>query len=180
MSCIILWCFLTENKKKVVVIKLLQSRGYPSDPVKKWKQSVNDGDDEEEGEGEGEGEGEEREGEAKGGDKSADYNYLLSMSLWSLTLEKKEELLKKRDEKVHDALLYIVLLVELVSCHSHEEYISQPPKRSNSEFSAAISTGNGIENTEGQDSKRFMEGGPGCLHDGAGCEFHRVKSAHIH
>lgn len=102
MSCIFVWCFLTENKKKVAVIKLLQSRGYPSDPVKKWKQSVSDGDDEEEeGEAEGEGEGEEREGEAKGGGKSVDYNYLLSMSLWSLTLEKKEELLKKRDEKVH-------------------------------------------------------------------------------
>ena len=83
---------VTENKRKVVIVKLLQSRGYPSDPVKKWKQSVSDEVEEEEV-GEGEEEGKEREGEA-------DYNYLLSMSLWSLTLEKKEELLKKRDEKV--------------------------------------------------------------------------------
>ena len=93
-SCLFTWCFVTENKTKVAVIKLLQSRGYPSDPVKKWKQSVSDEDEEE---GEGEREGKEREGET---DKSVDYNYLLSMSLWSLTLEKKEELLKKRDEKV--------------------------------------------------------------------------------
>ena len=86
----------TENKRKAVVVKLLQSRGYPSDPVKTWKHSVSDEEEEEaEGEGEGEEEGERGEGEA-------DYNYLLSMSIWSLTLEKKEELLKKRDEKVRD------------------------------------------------------------------------------
>lgn len=73
----------------------------------------------------------------------------------------------------------VVSRVSKLSCHSREEYISQPPKRSNSEFSAAISTGIGIENTEGQDSKRFMEGGPRCLHDGARCEFHSEKCAHI-
>lgn len=33
-------------------------------------------------------------------DSSEDYEYLLGMKLWSLTLEKKNELLKKRDEKV--------------------------------------------------------------------------------
>ena len=33
-------------------------------------------------------------------DEGTDYNYLLSMSLWSLTREKKEELLKNRDDKV--------------------------------------------------------------------------------
>ena len=56
----------------------------------------------EEGGEEGDGEGEEG-GEVEGGVRSegeSDYNYLLSLSLWSLTLEKKEELLKKRDEKV--------------------------------------------------------------------------------
>ena len=78
-------------------MKLLQSRAYPSDPVKKWKQSVSD-EVEEEGEGE---EGEEEGGGSKG---EVDYNYLLSMSMWSLTLEKKEELLKKRDEKVCSVL----------------------------------------------------------------------------
>ena len=42
---------------------------------------------------------EEEEGGGEGEDK-LDYNYLLSLSMWSLSLEKKEELLKKRDEKV--------------------------------------------------------------------------------
>lgn len=32
-------------------------------------------------------------------DSSDDYEYLLGMKLWSLTLERKNELLKKRDEK---------------------------------------------------------------------------------
>ena len=80
-----------DNKRKVMVVQLLQSRGYTSDPVKKWKHSVSDDYMEEEAEGEGEGEGEGREEE-----EEADYNYLLSMSLWSLTLEKKEEILMKR------------------------------------------------------------------------------------
>lgn len=31
-----------------------------------------------------------------------DYDYLLGMTMWTLTLEKKNELLKKRDEKIHE------------------------------------------------------------------------------
>jgi DNA topoisomerase-2 len=31
--------------------------------------------------------------------KDADYDYLLGMAMWSLTAEKKEELLKKKDDK---------------------------------------------------------------------------------
>ena len=33
------------------------------------------------------------------GGKGPDYGYLLGMPMWNLTLEKKEEILKKRDEK---------------------------------------------------------------------------------
>lgn len=32
-------------------------------------------------------------------DDSLDYDYLLGMSFWHLTLEKKNELLRKKDEK---------------------------------------------------------------------------------
>ena len=32
----------------------------------------------------------------------SDYDYLLGMAMWSLTFEKKEELLRKKDEKVHE------------------------------------------------------------------------------
>lgn len=38
--------------------------------------------------------------EAKEGDgKGPDYDYLLGMTMWSLTKERKDELLRKRDEK---------------------------------------------------------------------------------
>ena len=85
-------CFFTENKRKVEMIEQLKSRGYRSDPVKAWKAETSD--ELEEG---GEDEGEEQETGSKG---QPDYNYLLSMQLWSLTREKKEELLKSRDKKV--------------------------------------------------------------------------------
>ena len=39
-----------------------------------------------------------------------DYNYLLSMQLWSLTREKKEELLKNRDKKVIISYLRVCMV----------------------------------------------------------------------
>ena len=73
-------------------MSLLQKRGYDSDPVKKWKKVQSELQnqaimvDQEE---------EEEEEENNGGD----FNYILSMQLWSLTREKKDELLKQRDQK---------------------------------------------------------------------------------
>lgn len=80
------------NKKKKDLIKLLLDRGYDSDPVKAWKESLNrdiadtgsknkDDDEEEET------------------DKNADFNYILNMPLWSLSRERKDDLLNKRDAK---------------------------------------------------------------------------------
>lgn len=90
--------FIAENKRKAEMIEQLKSRGYRSDPVKAWKAESSD-DHEEEGGAEGEEESE------TGGKGQPDYNYLLSMQLWSLTREKKEELLKNRDKKVSTMLL---------------------------------------------------------------------------
>ena len=73
------------------MIAQLKSRGFASDPVKAWKQSISSDRNGEESEGE------EGEGEESGG---PDYNYLLTMQLWSLTRERKEDLLKNRDKKV--------------------------------------------------------------------------------
>lgn len=81
-----------ENKRKTEMIEQLKSRGYRSDPVKAWKAESSD--DREEGGAEGEEE------QGTGDKGQPDYNYLLSMQLWSLTREKKEELLKNRDKKV--------------------------------------------------------------------------------
>ena len=87
------WCFVffAENKRKVEMIEQLKSRGYASDPVKAWKESISEREDDEEGS---------ENGEESVSTADADYNYLLSMQLWSLTKEKKEELLKNRDKKV--------------------------------------------------------------------------------
>uniref|UniRef100_A0A669D4Y0 DNA topoisomerase 2 n=1 Tax=Oreochromis niloticus TaxID=8128 RepID=A0A669D4Y0_ORENI len=77
-----------ENKPKKELIRMLQQMGYDSDPVKTWKQAQ-EKEEEEEGEG----------GE-KDDSTGPDYNYLLSMPMWFLTKEKKEELCKQRDAKM--------------------------------------------------------------------------------
>ncbi|XP_033628868.1 DNA topoisomerase 2-alpha-like isoform X1 [Asterias rubens] len=86
-----------ENKKKKEMISLLVHRGYDSDPVKMWKEAQN--------KLAAEAEGTDNEEDAMSEISSAssgaghDYNYLLGMALWSLTREKKDDLLKNRDEK---------------------------------------------------------------------------------
>ncbi|XP_076851109.1 DNA topoisomerase 2-alpha [Brachyhypopomus gauderio] len=83
-----------ENKPKKELISMLQQMGYDSDPVKVWKQAQ-EKDVEEEVTGEEEEE-KSREEEATG----PDYNYLLSMPMWFLTKEKKEDLCRQRDAKL--------------------------------------------------------------------------------
>ncbi|XP_077062065.1 DNA topoisomerase 2-alpha [Siphateles boraxobius] len=79
-----------ENKPKKELIRMLQQMGYDSDPVKAWKEAQ-EKDVEEEAE----------EDEEKEEDKSGpDYNYLLSMPMWFLTKEKKDELCRQRDAKM--------------------------------------------------------------------------------
>uniref|UniRef100_A0A4W6DEL5 DNA topoisomerase 2 n=1 Tax=Lates calcarifer TaxID=8187 RepID=A0A4W6DEL5_LATCA len=77
-----------ENKPKKELIRMLQQMGYDSDPVKAWKQAQEKMEDENE---------EEKTEEDTSG---PDYNYLLSMPMWFLTKEKKEELCKQRDAKL--------------------------------------------------------------------------------
>uniref|UniRef100_A0A672ZM37 DNA topoisomerase 2 n=1 Tax=Sphaeramia orbicularis TaxID=375764 RepID=A0A672ZM37_9TELE len=74
-----------ENKPKKELIQMLQQMGYDSDPVKAWKLAQ---------------EKEEEEGAEKEETSGPDYNYLLSMPMWFLTKEKKEELCKQRDSKL--------------------------------------------------------------------------------
>ncbi|XP_021370186.1 DNA topoisomerase 2-alpha-like isoform X2 [Mizuhopecten yessoensis] len=75
-----------ENKPKKEVISTLVRRGYDSDPVKAWKakQDMNKKDDDDSDDEDSDG---------------PDFNYLLGMSLWSLSREKKEELLKQKEAK---------------------------------------------------------------------------------
>uniref|UniRef100_H3D5N4 DNA topoisomerase 2 n=1 Tax=Tetraodon nigroviridis TaxID=99883 RepID=H3D5N4_TETNG len=72
-----------ENKPKKELIRMLQQMGYDSDPVKAWKLAQ-----------------EKNEDETLEDASGPDYNYLLSMPMWFLTKEKKEELCKQRDAKL--------------------------------------------------------------------------------
>uniref|UniRef100_A0A8C2TNK3 DNA topoisomerase 2 n=1 Tax=Coturnix japonica TaxID=93934 RepID=A0A8C2TNK3_COTJA len=78
-----------ENRSKRDLIQMLVQRGYESDPVKAWKEAQekepqNPNDDA---------------SSASGSTSGPDFNYILNMSLWSLTKEKVEELIKQRDSK---------------------------------------------------------------------------------
>lgn len=80
-----------ENKPKKELIRMLQEMGYDSDPVKAWKQA------QEKTEEDLEEDDDDKEKEDASG---PDYNYLLSMPMWYLTKEKKDELCKQRDAKM--------------------------------------------------------------------------------
>lgn len=80
--------------------KLVQ-RGYPSDPVKIWKETqkrnsavIQETDDESLSETSS------ISSTSNSFNNAPDYGYLLSMAILSLSMEKKDELLQQRDEKV--------------------------------------------------------------------------------
>ncbi|KAL3285410.1 hypothetical protein HHI36_019512 [Cryptolaemus montrouzieri] len=104
-----------ENKKRKAMIDELIKKGYDPDPVKEWKQKNTEGEDEEE-QGEDEDSEEVEESSTTSKKKApADsekafqkltdvkkYDYLLGMSMWMLTEERKNELLRQRDNKVQE------------------------------------------------------------------------------
>ena len=84
------------------MIEILRKAGYPSDPVKAWKESISTPEERSSEREDGEEEEEGREDVAeKVGKGQPDYNYLLGMQLWSLTKEKKDEMIQNRDKKVY-------------------------------------------------------------------------------
>eukprot|EP00095_Tigriopus_kingsejongensis_P003419 maker-scaffold1323_size47899-snap-gene-0.11 protein:Tk03419 transcript:maker-scaffold1323_size47899-snap-gene-0.11-mRNA-1 annotation:"hypothetical protein DAPPUDRAFT_329527" len=77
---------VVENKKRKALIEELQRKGFDSDPVKKWKNAQKMEED--------------SDSDSEGGlEKDLDYDYLLGMAMWSLTQERKDELLRRKDEK---------------------------------------------------------------------------------
>ncbi|XP_047738579.1 DNA topoisomerase 2-alpha isoform X2 [Hyalella azteca] len=87
---------VVENKKRKDMINELITKGYESDPVKAWKKSQS-----REAAVEDEA-AEESDAEEEQTDDAADFDYLLGMPMWSLTKERKEDLLKKEQEKKHE------------------------------------------------------------------------------
>ncbi|XP_075149508.1 DNA topoisomerase 2 [Haematobia irritans] len=104
---------VVENKKRKSMIDELIKRGYRPDPVKEWQRRINM---QEEEEPEDEDDGAEEEASVSGIKKEKKvvdpekafqkltdvkkFDYLLGMSMWMLTEERKNELLKQRDQKL--------------------------------------------------------------------------------
>ncbi|XP_072268495.1 DNA topoisomerase 2-beta isoform X1 [Pyxicephalus adspersus] len=83
-----------ENKSKRELIQMLVQRGYESDPVKAWKEAQEKAAEEDDLQDLNDSSSVDS-GTASG----PDFNYILNMSLWSLTKEKVDELIKQRDSK---------------------------------------------------------------------------------
>ncbi|XP_011191143.2 DNA topoisomerase 2 isoform X1 [Zeugodacus cucurbitae] len=105
---------VVENKKRKTMIDELIKRGYRPDPVKEWQRRINM-EEEEEADEEDEEQLDEtassstvkKEKKAVDPEKAFNkltdvkkFDYLLGMSMWMLTEEKKNELLKQRDVKL--------------------------------------------------------------------------------
>ncbi|KAK7872076.1 hypothetical protein R5R35_004560 [Gryllus longicercus] len=91
-----------ENKKRIVMVHELQKKGYDPDPVRAWnllqdKEGTLAEESESLGTPEEDSGAEESEAESK-----RKFDYLLGMQMWSLTLERKNELLKQRDERLKE------------------------------------------------------------------------------
>lgn len=85
-----------ENRRRKEMILTLRERNYDPDPLAEWKkQQAQQQSEDKPADSQDEDEDED---EAKDGGSAA-YNYLLGMPLWSLTRERKEDLLNKRDQK---------------------------------------------------------------------------------
>lgn len=104
-----------ENKKRKTIVDELIKRGYRSDPVKEWKKKIAIEDEEDRAEAADAAEAALEQEEATTSKKKITvdpekafkslgdvqkYDYLLGMSMWMLTEERKNELLKQRDVKL--------------------------------------------------------------------------------
>ncbi|CAG9794048.1 unnamed protein product [Diatraea saccharalis] len=103
---------VVENKKRKAMVEELIKRGYAPDPIAEWKkraskmQGLTALEEEDPQESEEEPEPQEK-GKPVDPEKAFQqlkevrkFNYLLGMSMWMLTKEKKDELLKQRDQKL--------------------------------------------------------------------------------
>lgn len=92
-----------EDKPMKEIVAYLQKNGYPSDPIKEWKdqrRKIEEGDEVAVSDAEGSDSEEEEESRSKSSNSGGpDYDYLLDMRMRSISREKKEELLRQRDQK---------------------------------------------------------------------------------
>ncbi|XP_077509861.1 DNA topoisomerase 2-alpha-like [Amblyomma americanum] len=93
-----------ENRRRKEMIETLRARSYDPDPLVLWKKQQQQQTGRRDSQAESQDEGEDAAAAEEDDDKdkeggSVHFNYLLGMPLWSLTRERKDDLLKKRDEK---------------------------------------------------------------------------------
>ena len=97
--------FCIANKRQKDVISLLKGRGYPSDPVKAWKAAVS--------KGHVESDSEEGSSNESPDDQGMDYDYLVGLSGWYLTLKKRKNSLNSVMRKYACIVnTYIVQLIQ--------------------------------------------------------------------
>nr|CAB3267169.1 DNA topoisomerase 2-alpha [Phallusia mammillata] len=82
------------NKAKKILIKMLLDNKYDSDPVKVWKETLQKASEQQDTEAD--------ETDTEEDLKGPDFNYILNMPLWSLSKERKDDLLKQRDAKMQE------------------------------------------------------------------------------
>ena len=89
-----------ENLKKAELIRILRDKKYDPDPIAKWKQRVvkKQGYNNEDM---SPAANEDENGEEQSSDKH-EFDYLLSMPIGNLTMEKKDEILKQQKTKVDE------------------------------------------------------------------------------
>ena len=89
-----------ENLKKAELINILRDKKYDPDPIAKWKQRVvkEQGSNNEDM---SPAANEDENGKEQSSDKH-EFDYLLSMPIWNLTMEKKDEILKQQKTKVDE------------------------------------------------------------------------------
>lgn len=87
-----------ENLKKAEICRILKERKYDADPIAKWKKKIAKEQGYEEDAQQAQGDGAEEEADSPNSDKH-DYDYLLGMPIWNLTMEKKDEILKQQKQK---------------------------------------------------------------------------------
>ncbi len=86
-----------ENLKKIDICKILKDRKYDPDPVLRWKESIaRDGSFELNDPAPVNEEEENQDVQSK---TTKEYDYLLGMPIWNLTMEKKDELLRQQKNK---------------------------------------------------------------------------------
>lgn len=83
-----------ENKTKRELIQMLLQKGFESDPVKAWKEAQEKAAEEDDVLDQNDDNSSD-----SGSTSGPDFNYILNMSLWSLSKEKVDDLIKQRDMK---------------------------------------------------------------------------------